>query len=291
MPARTPARGPLAPIILLTMTDPNIIISIISLLVSIITLYASFYFFNRTLKEKTPLFTLESNQYQGDLIAATPDGVTVYENTEIKRFTVSRIAIWNDGKDTIFRKDISPNDNISIAPEEGYEFYFARLLFTINNSNKCEVVFRNGVAIVDFDYLDFREGSSVEVFHSGKTSWSIKVSGSIIGSGKIKHAPHINYPKRASIAMWLSLLIFVLGASTSLLFGVADYKKLIFINGLIAMISYAFLPMIISYRYYRAKKTSELLGVNDDDAILRAPDFPPTGRVRERNKDADQHWT
>jgi hypothetical protein len=273
------------------MTDPNLLIAIISLLVSIITLYFSFYFFNRGLREKRPLFTLESTQYQGDLVAATPTGDVVYENSVIKKFTVSRIAIWNDGKDTIFKKDISPNDKITIAPEKGYEFYFARLLFTINTSNKCEVVCRDGTAEVTFDYLDFREGCSVEVFHSGKTSWSITVSGSIIGAGKIKHAPHIHYPKRRSIAMRISILIFIVGTFISLIFGIKDYMKIVGINGFIAMISYAFLPAIISYRYYRSKKTSLLLGVADDEQVLRAPDFPPTGRVRDRNKDADPYWS
>lgn len=272
------------------MTDPNLIIATISLIVSVVALYFSYYFFNYSLREKRPLYTLESQQYQGDLIATTPDSVVVYQNDLIKKFTVSRVAIWNNGKDTIFKKDISPNDKITISSEEGYEIYFARLLFMINKSNKCEVLFSNGNAEVSFDYLDFQEGCSIELFHSGKTSWSLDITGSIIGAGKIKHAKHIPYPQRRKLSIWISLGIFVVSALTSLLFGLKDYEKIITINGFIAMLAYAFLPWIISYRYFKSKKTSLQLEVADDDERLRAPDFPPTGRMRERDKDANQHW-
>jgi hypothetical protein len=93
------------------------------------------------------------------------------------------------------------------------------------------------------------------VFHSGKTSWALDISGSIIGDGKIKHAKHISYPQRRNLSMLISVLIFMVSVITSLLFGVKDYMKIIFINGLIAMFAYAFLPLTISYRYFKSKKT------------------------------------
>ncbi|MFD1553987.1 hypothetical protein DNU06_16965 [Putridiphycobacter roseus] len=274
------------------MIEPNLLVALISLLVAIIALGASFYFFNKTTKSKNLLYTIESTQYKGDLVAESQAGEVVYKNKKVKNFTVSRIAIWNEGKETIFNEDIPKKGLLKITSEGGYNIYYARKLFEINPSNNCKVKFENGDAKLKFDYLDYREGSCIEVFHSGKTSWSLKISGSIIGSGDITHSPHISYPARKKKSIWISLLIFIFSTLISIPFlEIEHYSFAVAFAGLTAFLAYSSLPRIISSNYYRAKKTSLRLGVADDDTVLRAPDFPPTGRVRKRNKDAEAFWS
>lgn len=218
----------------------------------------------------------------------------LYEDKEIKNFSESRIAFWNGGKETILHSDVPNNDKIKIKPEEGYQILSAKLLFSINESNNYRIYFNDGEVEIDFDHIDYQEGCSIQIFHTGKTSWSVKVTGSIVGAGKVEHAKHIPFPKRRRKAFWISLLIFLLCSISGLLIvGIKDIKsvqKALAISAGISFLAYTFLPLIITYRYTKTKKTSFILGVQDDDEILKAPDFPPTGFIRERNKDADPTW-
>jgi hypothetical protein len=95
---------------------------------------------------------------------------------------------------------------------------------------------------------------------------------------------------RRKRAYLISILTFILGTLTSILIIGLDnniLSTILVINFFVAWIVYAFAPMIISSIYFRRNRTSINLGVADDDERLRAPDFPPTGRIRERDKDAD----
>jgi len=218
----------------------------------------------------------------------------LYEDKEIKNFSESRIAFWNGGKGTILNSNVPNNDKIKIRPEEGYQILGAKLLFAINKSNNYRIHFKDGEVEIDFDHIDYQEGCSIQIFHTGKTSWSLIVTGSIVGAGKIEHAKHIPFPKRRHKAVWISVLIFLLSSISGLLIvGIKDIEavqKALSISAVISFLSYTFLPSIITYWYTQSKKTSFILGVQDDDEILKAPDFPPTGRVRERNKDAEPIW-
>ncbi|MBV6419629.1 MAG: hypothetical protein DAHOPDDO_00852 [Ignavibacteriaceae bacterium] len=274
--------------------ETGIIIGVIGLIVGLISLLTTYIFYKRSLKLKIPLYTIESRGPLGGLPETLSKLSLNYDGEKIKYFTVSRIAIWNAGKDTIHSKDIVDADKICIIPEEGYEFFEANIRKVINPLNNFSMRFSTKEIVINFDYMDFNEGCCVEVYHSGKTSWALQVKGSIKGSGKIKHAIHIPYPTRRKKAYLVSILTFIVGSLISLMiFGWQDdeiLRNISIINLIVAGLVYSFTPMIISQLYFKRNWTSVILGVRDDDELLRAPDFPPTGRVRERDKDADPIW-
>jgi len=274
--------------------EPGILIGIIGLIVGLFGLLTTYIYYRKGLKIKIPLFTVESRGPVGGL----PDNFSKlslnYNGEKIKFFTVSRIAIWNAGKDTINSTDIVGSDSLRIIPEDGYKFFEANIRKVINPLNKFEIKFSPKEILIGFDYIDYKEGCCVEVYHSGKTSWALQVKGSIKGGGKIKQSKHIPYPKRKRKAYIVSAFTFIVGTIISLLvFGWADNEvvgKIFTINLIISMLVYSFAPMMISQMYFQRNRTSVDLGVADDDERLRAPDFPPTGRIRERDKDADPTW-
>lgn len=272
----------------------EIIIGIIGLIVGAIGLLATYVFYKKSLRIKIPLFTVESRGPIGGLPDTLSKLSLNYNGEKIKYFTVSRIAIWNGGKDTIHSKDIVESDKLRIIAEAGYKFFEANIRKVINSLNNFEIKFSPEEILVNFDYMDYNEGCCVEVYHNGKTSWALQVQGSIKGGGKIKQSKHIPYPSRKRKAYIASAFTFILGSIISLLvFGWSDngiLQIIVTINFIAAIVVYLFAPMMISQVYYKRNKTSIILGVKDDDEILRAPDFPPTGRVRERDKDADPEW-
>lgn len=276
------------------MIDPNLLVGIIGLIIAILSLYFTYYFFNKGLREKKPFYTIMTRGIIGNFGTDIQCLKILYDGKEIKNLSESRIAFWNGGKETISHSDVPKNDKIKIRPEEGYRILSAKLHYAINDSNNYQIHLKEGEVEVNFDHIDHQEGCSIQVFHTGKTSWSLKVTGSIIGAGKVEHAKHIPFPKRRRKAFWISVLIFALcSISGVIIVGVNNIEvtqKAIAISAGISFLAYAFLPLIISYRYTQLKKTSFILEVQDDDEVLKAPDFPPTGRIRERNKDADPTW-
>ena len=274
--------------------DPGITIGIIGLIIGLIGLVLTYVFYRKSLRIKNPLFTLESRGPIGGLPENLSKLSLNYNGEKVGFFTVTRIAIWNAGKDTIHSTDLVESDILRIVPEDGYKFLEANIKQVINPLNNFEMKFSPKEILIDFDYMDFNEGCCVEVHHNGKTSWALQVKGSIKGAGTIKHSKYIPYPKRKKKAYFVSALTFFIGSFISLLiFGWNDtevFRKIFIINAIVAIFVYALAPMMISALYFQRNKTSLHLGVADDDQQLRAPDFPPTGRIRERDKDADPVW-
>lgn len=272
----------------------EIIIGIISVIVGLISLVATFIFYRKSLIIKVPLFTVESRGTAGGFTEFISKLSLNYNGEKINFFTVSRIAIWNAGKSTIKKNDLLESDQLRIVPEVGYKFLHAKINHVINPLNNFRIKFTPKLILIDFDYVDFNEGCCVEVQHNGKSSWALQVKGSIIGAGKIKHSKAIHFPKRRKKAFTISTFTFIFGSLISLLiFGWKDTEirdKILLINSIVAVIIYAILPMVISILYLKRNRTSLKLGVIDDDEHLKAPDFPPTGRVRKRDKDADSYW-
>ena len=271
--------------------DPGITIGIIGLIVGLIGLSLTYVFYRKNLRIKIPLFTVENRGPTGVIPEDLSELSFNYKGEEVKFFTVSRIAIWNAGKDTIHSTDVVESDPIQIVAEVGYKFLDANIRQVINSSNNFKIKFCPKEILIDFDYMGYKEGCCVEVYHNGKTSWALQVSGSIKGIGKIKHSQYIPYPKRKKKAYLVSILTFFIGSLISLLmFSLSDtevLRKIIGINAIVAGFVYAITPMVINTLYFQRNRTSIELGVIDDDQQLRALDFPPTGRIRERDKDAD----
>lgn len=270
------------------MIEPNLLISILSLTIAIITLFATYQLSYKTQKEKKPFYTLMTRSLIGKVLKDFKQIEIQYNGHHIPRLSESLVAFWNGGKETIYFENVSEKDRIVISPEDGFMILEANLKFQLNDSNNFRVKLENGKAEIEFDYIDYNEGCSIQVIHTGKTSWSLKVSGSIIGAGKISHAKHISYPQRKKKAIWISIGIFSLTTFLSLLYvGLDNIQNVISICSLISILAFAILPMILSINYFIKRKTSRMLGVSDDDTVLRAPNFPPTGKEYERNKDAE----
>lgn len=272
--------------------NSELLIGLLGIGLSLISLYTSYLFYKKSLRIKIPLFAIESRGSIGGLPNELSKLTLRYDNEIIQYFTTSRIAIWNAGEDTIKREDLV--DLITIAPEIDYKILDAKIIKEIEPSNKFRINFTENKIKVDFDYIDKNQGCCVEIHHTGKTSWALNVSGTIHGVGKIRQATHIPYPHRRKKALKFSLITFLFGVGVSfLVFSWSDQKiveTIVIVNLIIASILYGITPAILSILYFRRNKTSLILGVADDDQLLQSPDFPPTGRVRKKDKDADPVW-
>ena len=268
----------------------KLFIGVIGAFASIIGIVAAYIFYRTSLRIKIPQFALESVPIIKQIKSDINDLKIIFRDKQIKNLTISRLAIWNAGKEPIYKKDVPSDDKFKISPEEGYNILKAEIIKIKNRSNKWHIEQIGDNIFIDFEYFDFKEGCTIQIFHTGKSSWSLKVDGSVIGAGKLIQASHISFPKRRRKALIYSIIVFVLlSLITILSVGLVKSENFLKVYFFIALFLYTILPMIFTIKYMISKRTSLELGVKDDDELLRAPDFPPTGKIRERDKDADPY--
>jgi len=156
------------------------IITFASLIVAII-----FYYRGRKVKKaKTAIRSINLFKEAADKI----DGLEItYSKTPVSNLTITKLAIWNDGNETINGNDIAPADPLLIKIKGDYIILETKLIYTKNESNVLALhEIENGKQIaVTLDYLDKNDGGVIQILHTGYSSSDIEFTGTIKGVGKI----------------------------------------------------------------------------------------------------------
>ncbi len=158
-------------------------------LLAVVGLYLTFY----PRKRKRPIFAMRSTNVFKGLANTVPDVEVKFPGygTPIKALTITKIAFWNAGSDTIKKQDVVKEDPINVRAKEGIVFLTAATTDSVNPLNKIECTVskdRTSVAI-SFDYLDSYQGGIIQVFHTGISNEDLTIHGTIMGSSPIKRKP------------------------------------------------------------------------------------------------------
>lgn len=160
-------------------------LSILAFVIGIIGIFIGIY----TLldkKEKLPHYAITSNNIIRDYVSMFKLLDIKYSDQEIKNFTITKIAFWNKGRETISKEDVVKSDPISIRVKEGYNILDKEIIGTnedTNNFSLQESVDKSSVDI-NFDYIDKNNGIVIQILHTGKSSDDIEFCGRIKGVGK-----------------------------------------------------------------------------------------------------------
>jgi len=111
----------------------------------------------------------------------------IYEDRPIETLSITRIAILNDGNETIDCQDVAKKDPLRIEISKNFkildaDFHYIR---TPANDFSLETIENQNNIKINFDYIDGREGCIIQVIHDGAKSDDISVAGSIKGAGEI----------------------------------------------------------------------------------------------------------
>ena len=157
-----------------------------------ITIIVAFIIYEIQRKEKEPWWDIATNNWFQDL----PDGLRdlSYNGESIKNLSVSKVVIWNNGRATIFKRDIDEDNPLKIEAEDNIKILNAKV--TITPENKQE---RFSVSLSDdktiatisfldekYSYLDSHEGIIVQLVHTGTSSAKINTFGKIVDGLKLK---------------------------------------------------------------------------------------------------------
>jgi hypothetical protein len=169
------------------------VIAIVGTLVGVIGLYLTL----KGWKRKKPTYLLHSNNIFSGLEHTIPDVEVKFAGygQPINALTVTKIAFWNNGTETLKKQDVVKDDPITIQGKAGIVFLSASIMESVSSLNRvaCKVNQDRSLVTITFEYLDHNQGANIQVFHTGTSNADIMLGGTIMGAPpirrKTRHAP------------------------------------------------------------------------------------------------------
>ena len=117
----------------------------------------------------------------------------------IVRPTVTRVAVWNAGSETIRASDVSPTHPFRIVGRGDVAILDARLIRDNGAGSRLRVSASGVDAALLFDYLRPQVGGLIHVTHVGRNEGDIEIVGELIEGAPIKRVPFPNLAWHAFI--------------------------------------------------------------------------------------------
>ncbi len=181
--------------------NANPVFNLISLLLGLLGILLSFYFYFKSIKNRIPIYVIRTINLVKEKIQKIDTVKIMYSNREINNLSISKIAIWNDGKETINKNDVANSSPIKININNNFNILDAEILYQKNNANDFKIEIEDNKKCINltFDYFDFEEGVILQIYHTGNSSEDLNLSGTIKSVKKIIR-------KEISIGMFPSII-------------------------------------------------------------------------------------
>ena len=157
-----------------------------SLVIAVISLVLVVIFYIRGQKTKKPTFFIRSSNLIADFSSKLANLQILYSGKGIESLTVSKIAFWNDGRQTIDNRDVAKADPLRIVLKEPYDILDVSVIYEKNEANRfCVLSSKVERSVnISFDFLDKHEGGVIQLIHTGRGSSDIEMLGIVKGFGK-----------------------------------------------------------------------------------------------------------
>jgi hypothetical protein len=173
----------------------NPLLGVASFIIAIIGIVLAVIFYLKSKKIKSPYYAIRSINLIKDLISKIESLEMLFRGKPIKNLTVTKIAFWNAGNDTINYQDIPHTEPLTINVKEGIEILDAKVLYAKNPANQFSISTSddNSLIKLQFEYIDNDEGAVIQIIHTGVSEEDIDIHGTIKGVGKPikKSVPHM----------------------------------------------------------------------------------------------------
>ncbi len=192
----------------LSLFDNNPIFNVLTMVLAVGSLVLAVYFYFKCKKVKLPVYIIKTNNLVTESIKNVNLVQILYNNNKISNLSVTKIALWNDGKDTIDNADVAKNDPIKIMINSNFEILEAEILYSKNAANDFTLALSEDKKFVEicFDFFDYEEGIVIQLFHTASSSNDIFIT------GKVKSVKTILRKKYSRTLLPLNILriLFVL---------------------------------------------------------------------------------
>lgn len=169
-------------------TTGGTIYNLIILILAIVGLVLSYYFYRKSTRQSSATYAVRTINLmnKGHKKLA---GIDVMYGVEcVKSLSISKVALWNSGSDTINADSIAKNNTLRIAIDPTYEILGADIQYEKNPSNdfRIELSDDRRSLKIDFDYFDYGEGAVIQLYHTGLNSADVNVVGQIKACREIR---------------------------------------------------------------------------------------------------------
>lgn len=162
-------------------------------LFGVLGIIASVVLYFRTRKYQQPAYYKSSIRWYDGANVPHEDINLTFRGKTIPRFTITHLAFWNAGNQTIRERDFAPASPLSLEIPEGVEVFDIRITAVtaeeIRASLETEEALKAGEKRnipVHFDYLDGDDGFSLQLIHDAESTSEFKFSGKLPGVSGFK---------------------------------------------------------------------------------------------------------
>ena len=163
-------------------------LNLIFLLLAVSSIFFSYLLYLKSKKIKRPTYLIKSFNLVREKVSKIEQVKILYNEEIIDNLTVSKLSLWNKGKETINRNDVAPKDNIRIDIAENYRILNANIIYQKKAANNFSLDLNKSKTSlkINFDYFHFNEGVIIELYHTGISGNELKLNGTIKGIEKIQ---------------------------------------------------------------------------------------------------------
>ena len=154
-------------------------LNLLFLVLAILSIALSIFLYIRSKKEKRPYFSIRTFQLIEDKLNKIEAVEILYRGQRVDNLALSKIALWNKGKDTINNHDIAPKDPLRLVVRPECKILGAEIIYTRTEANNFTIKpdLDRGEIRINFDYFHTNEGLVIQVYHTEKTRMSLFYSG------------------------------------------------------------------------------------------------------------------
>ena len=163
-------------------------LNLISLALAVTGIIISLYLYQVSKREKLPVFNMKSFNLLSSQVTKVEGLEFSYKGRDIDNLTLTKIALWNQGKEPINSDDIAPQDKLKVVAIGDTSILEHEVIFVPNPVNNFKTSVNSDCKTISlsFDYFHFNEGIVISLYHTGKSSDDIKITGTIKGVNEIK---------------------------------------------------------------------------------------------------------
>ena len=172
----------------------------------------AFIFYSKSKRDKILKFDIRSYNLIKDSINKFDLLKIEYDGQKIDNLTISKVAVWNSGKEAVRKSDIPVMSPICVKSNDGIILNSSIIAQSnISNMFSCNISDNKDCVIIDFDFIDYDNAAIIEFLH---TSSNLSVSGCVIGGKGIskstfaKLAPVIR--KKSIVGLIITTILFII---------------------------------------------------------------------------------
>jgi hypothetical protein len=223
----------------------NPFVTISGWVIGVISFVLAIVFYLKSSKERRPCYAVTSNNIIKQAQQLIPGLSVRYSGhgEELSNFTISKLAFWNAGRETIRKADLVKADPITVQAKEGCVLLGIEVLYASPSNDFGSQLHRDKKsAELTFDYIDRHEGIVLLIAHTGLSNDALTLTGKIKGgTDVIRLGPSSQRSRgdRMGMAAFSIAGTFVMAGPVFTMFRTAHYVSAVFFLGLATLYAIA----------------------------------------------------